>query len=669
MTSIESTTLLIDKKRGSALFFALVLVTILAALTLAFTVRIKWTEVRMESDLAGTQAVQVAQSASDLRVQAIWKNFETQPTNLRIVWLAGEDLNGNGALDPGEDINGNGRLDVAALSTYSDADWITTGHGQSKTTLSVIGRDDPNFWVDVRMVTSARVQDAMTGRWTSREFERVVRFGVTNANVFDFVYFANNYGWMYGNAIYIYGNMGANANIGLQSGPTVDGMIYAAQNTDLGALGTINGTARADTLDQYKTIATSNPLMRPTNPTAVSEDVNNNGVLNSGEDLNGNGLLDNYPYDLGYSGLQLPMAGQDMLDMPYLGDLGLYKNLAGNYARNPNPVIGEVSAASGGIVKQLKAPGLDPTKPENYNVIVSGIYGSQTGQNGMFSTVDNAGAVTVTTIPAPLNAGRQEANGNLALIGTPRQPIIVMGPVVVTNDLVIKGTITGQGTFYVGRNTHVVGDLNYANPPSWKQNDTNFASTVATNKSSDAVGFAAKGSVVLGNYTDAASGADGWNTTTQYMRPPFTQAYPVDATDSVNGYITGHNASGNPTFHGDYTQLDGSSKFAEAANLHATARKYYESTFSDAYIASIASKPTSVHGAFYTNHYLGGRVNQPTFYGSITMRDEGIVFDGSIRFSYDPRLSQKSQSSFVELFLPRQPMYRTLLWREIPAVD
>ena len=41
-------------------------------------------------------------------------------------------------------------------------------------------------------------------------------------------------------------------------------------------------------------------------------------------------------------------------------------------------------------------------------------------------------AQKLTDIP-----GKESLNGNLALVGTPEQPIVISGPVVVNNDLVI----------------------------------------------------------------------------------------------------------------------------------------------------------------------------------------------------------------------------------------
>ncbi|HYF50434.1 MAG TPA: hypothetical protein VEJ63_13575 [Planctomycetota bacterium] len=649
------------QERGSVIIFGMILVAILATLSMSFATRIQYNEIRLESDVAGAQALELAKSVNALKIRQMWRVYANERTDRRVALLGGEDQNGNTVLDPGEDANLNTTLDPAQAPTYSDATFVRTGHGEARCTITVVRLNKKEF-VDISVDTTARVPSAMNGRMVTRRVEQVVRYGLGPAQVFDYVYFANNYGWMYGNPLYLYGNMGANGNLGFAGDPTVDGKLFAAVNTAIGAAGVVNGNARFDSLDAYRGLASGNKLMRPTNPAATPEDANRNGRLDPGEDTNGNGKLDNYEYEVGYGGTQPRGERQDQINMPYLGDMQMYKDLATATHRPARPEIGEATQQVGGIVKQLKAPGLDPTDPANYNIIIDKTYGYQANQNGKYSVQDPAtGAVTVNDINAPLDTADQKKNGNLALIGTPEQPIIVMGPVVVSNDLVIKGVVKGQGTFYVGRNTHVVGDLVYSDPPEWKQNDTTFETTTANNKAKDGVGFGTKGSVVLGNYEDAAD----FGYARYYMQPPFTQPYTVDQADEDIGYVTSM-SGGNPTFHGNYNAADGGKYYDDFDNSPASSnqRRFCESSFPKSYIASIASKPKKLMGIFYTNHYFGGRTNQLELYGSTVMRDEGIVTDYSAKWYYDPRISKGDLSTYIELFLPRNAVYQSLLFRE-----
>ena len=647
------------QERGSVIIFGMILVAILATISMSFATRIQFNEARLELDVAGSQALELAKSVNALKIRQMWRIYARERTDRRVALLGGEDQNGNGSMDAGEDANLNLSLDPPQAPTFSDGTFVRTGHGEAQCTVTVL-RLFKKEYVDISIDTVARVPHAMTGRVVTRRIEQIVRYGLGPANVFDYVYFANNYGWMYGNPLYLYGNMGANGNLGFSGNPTVDGKLFAAANPAIGAAGVVNGNARFDTLDQYRTLATPNRMMRPTNPAATPEDANGNGRLDSGEDTNGNGKLDNYDYEVGYGGTQPRAERQQAIDMPYLGDMQMYKDLAHATQRPARPEIGEATGATGGIVKQLKAPGLDPADPNNYNILVDKTYGYDASHKGKYTVQDAAtGAVTVNDINEPLDTSDQKKNGNLALIGTPEQPIIILGPVVVSNDLVIKGTVKGQGTFYVGRNTHVVGDIVYSDPPEWQQNDTNFETTTSNNKQKDGVGFGTKGSVVLGNYESS-----DFNSARNYMQPPFTQPYTVDSSDSDIGYVTSFSA-GNPQFHGNYSERDGGKAYN---NFDATPsdsnRRYYQSSFPTDYINSIATKPRKMMGIFYTNHYFGGRTNQLELYGAMVTRDEGIVTDSSAKWYYDPRISKGDMSTYIELFLPRNAIYHSLLFRE-----
>jgi hypothetical protein len=242
--------------------------------------------------------------------------------------------------------------------------------------------------------TAARVADALTGRTIERSVRRIIKYGyLGSSKIYNFAYFANNYGWMYGSTIYIHGNIGSNADLGFQSSPTINGTLFAATNPDMGAAGVVkSGGSFCMPAKQTLSSYVAGPAGRtgtfpilPANP-AYTEDSNFNGILNTGEDKNGNKIIDKIDFSLGYGGNQQIQTGQKPLDVPYLGDLQYFKDLANTYARPANPAIGD-AGGQGGIVKQLKAPGLDPTNANNYNILINqtnghGVYGDQAGGNG-----------------------------------------------------------------------------------------------------------------------------------------------------------------------------------------------------------------------------------------------------------------------------------------------
>ncbi len=673
--------------RGAILLVAVVFISILMLVSMTFATRIHATSVAMEQEIASARALELAQGACMYNLQQLWTDFvaraqiNSDPHD-RVVWI------GVTSNDANADRNRSGsEPQPAALDAKYNADWKIFGQGEVKTTCKINGTVPADrSYADFELTASARVAPDIfnrsglaeeKARWSQRTVRQVVRFNFTQpSRTFDFAYFANNYGWMYDNGasvIKIFGNIGANGNLGFAGAPYVDGFLYAALNPSISAQGVINGVSslRFDTLPNYRAgaglPAAEKALLMPGNP-GYTEDVNGNSVLNSGEDANNNGKIDSIEYAPGYDGTQNKYTKQAPLDMPFLGNLSRYKDLA---------------AANSGTIKQLRKGG-NTAVESDWEVVVSGVYGADTAHTGIYSTLNTStDTVTRTAIPSDkkleTDAAKQERNGNVALIGTDSQPIKVTGPVVITNDLVLKGKITGQGTIYTGRNLHVVGDITYKNPPTWNLNDPNFQTKVTDNATKDMVGFAVKGSVILGQYykmarsgKTAAGGmydnSDSWGTTAGYFKTGFQgsalQAYQADPSDEAIGYY-------NPTtksFHGDYTIADGGNRYDATDFSTKIARNYYESSFSDAYIATLCTaRPSQIQGIFYTNHLYGGRPANYTHLGTMVARDEGIVFNGFCHFFYDPRASSAASGSRVRTFLPEASGYNVWLWQEEPG--
>lgn len=652
--------------RGSALIIGFAMIALLAALALSFSSRMTSDQMRTESDIAGIRAYELAQVANTLKIQQVWTEFKAQPTNKRVVWVGGDDTNHVAANAP----------------NYQDTGWVQTTVDSTCTRIKVLSVYKHD-WALVRFTTWAQVQDDTRGRAVLRKIQRVVRFELGPASAFDYAYFANNYASISGEKMSIYGSVGANGNVDLVGNPLIDGSIYASLNPDVGSLGTVNGAARSDNLADYKSMGRSNSLLRPTQPTADPEDKNKNGKLDPGEDSNGNGKLDNFGYVVGYDGTQAVKTMQNGEAMPDFSTLDYYRDLSQTFMRPSRPDLGEAGGASGGIVKQLSAPGLDPTNSANYTVLINGTYGFN-GESG-FTSDENNGAVTYTQLANKIDPSISEKNGNVALIGTAEQPLVILGPVVISNDLVIKGVTTGQGTFYTGRNTHVVGDMTYKDPPQWKQNDVHFDETAAANKMKDIVGFGVAGNIVFGDYTNADTNADQWNTVAGLITPPYTHkeylgnaqtqgfnllqllAFLLNTLDGQNGY---NNAMG--WFDGNYMGLDGGKFYSSNGTVPflGNGRAFYQSTFSKDYIHSIATaNPQTVHGIFYTKHFFGGRLSNLKLYGAMIARDEAIVSDNNGTFYYDPRISKQEVSTYVNLFLPRTAALYVLVCKESNADD
>ena len=306
---------------------------------------------------------------------------------------------------------------------------------------------------------------------------------------------------------------------------------------------------------------------------------------------------------------------QDTLEMPYLGDLTAYR---------------EQAVAAGGTIKQ------------NGKVLVNGCF-SGTGPSGI--------------------AGGADA-GSIVLDGTSK-PLIINGPVVINGDVIIKGTVSGQGVIYAGRNIHIVGNVTYKAAPSWTKPDSSPDKTIKSNASADMLGLVAKGNIVLGNYTDSSWLSDCG----RFITSPFVTSYTCDVTDSSIGYGT--------TFNGNYTAADSGSKITYTYDwnknkyvISQTAdRKYYESSVGSYIINANAQSAgiSEIDAVLYNNHAVMGKVGQCNFNGSLVCRNEGIIYNSSVKFNWDSRLGSRSPDGvdfFIYLPLSMADP-RVVSWREV----
>lgn len=167
------------------------------------------------------------------------------------------------------------------------------------------------------------------------------------------------------------------------------------------------------------------------------------------------------------------------------------------------------------------------------------------------------------------------------------------------------------------------------------------------NNTRDLLGLAAKGNVVLGDYTNP----DFQTLVAPKLKPgadSVTQPYAIDPSDAALGYES-YLLNGKPYFNGDYTQVDeqGSGK-----KLDGTPRKFYESTLPDAEFKALVdpqmmdpnggSGRAWISAVLYTNHAITGLVKayDLSIYGSLVGRDDGFVYGKRLWLDHDIRLFQ-----------------------------
>lgn len=301
------------------------------------------------------------------------------------------------------------------------------------------------------------------------------------------------------------------------------------------------------------------------------------------------------------------------LDMPNLNDLGYYENLA---------------------VEQSGKITIDN------NVVIDKVFGDDAGESG-----------------------------NIVLIGTTSKPIKIEGTVVVRGDVVIKGVIDGQGSIYAGRNLYLADDITYKNPPqppievTPTTSESSIENWVHGNQNKDFVGFAARESIILGDYTGGNGGpwySDGYIT---------GMGNEDVGEDGIPG--TGDAGEGDGVFDHQYEDSDADGVFDGYYNMGDVQTQAAINTFANcpADINSFSDIATNtlnqLDGIFYTNHFLAGRIGVGgVINGSMVAKDEAIIYTNTLNINYDPRIksSGAGQNKLIAVTLPIAQRVQVIRW-------
>ncbi len=473
------------------------------------------------------------------------------------------------------------------------------------------------------------------GRLDATEPRKVVDvnaiYKLARSQVFDYTYFVNNYGWMNGfnpNDLIVNGDMRANGNFDFTGGsPTINGSIYAALNEKLSprAQGFINAPPVKWTNSNYNSSTSANTRARRAydpsihgNPGSAEFEkwkgflFDSVATLHNGEVV-GAALADSDGYKSWVRTSSGSTPAISMLDssateevvMPDLSNLNQYITISQNYVNSTQTFLDGTTNPNFGQGAYVEV--WDPTL---------------NGNRGAYKRISTNGVVT----------------GSAALIGTSTRPIKIHGPVTFTQDAVIKGYVSGQGTIYTGRNVHIVGSIRYSNPPSF--NNNSFEAMDSNNHKRDILALAARGSVIMGN-------PKGFTTARplKYMTPPFTKGRYDD------------NGNWIPPF--DANQIDESGM------------KRYQSTMGDNYLDGISESVNVLDAVLYTNFVGGGNLGTSsggvTFNGSIISKDEAMVIHSlPMTMNYDSRIRERSldRRPLIDLNLPRSPVMLRSSWKD-----
>jgi len=217
-------------------------------------------------------------------------------------------------------------------------------------------------------------------------------------------------------------------------------------------------------------------------------------------------------------------------------------------------------------------------------------------------------------------------------------------------------------------------------PGNWKPygyalpGDPQYSFTYPDNEQRNQVGLAAKGNIIIGDYTSTQF----QDTVLPKLKPgaqSVTQPYVIDPTDASLGYHTGnggtmYDANGRPLFDGNYDQLDGGTK------LDGKKRKFYESSLSDAAFKQLinssdplfkSSGKAKLEGVFFTNHAVAGVASAQALNlnGAMVSRDDALMFSNALYLNHDTRLLSDAAAKLGLPVSLKRLQLRS--WQECPA--
>ena len=515
--------------------------------------------------------------------------------------------------------------------------------------------DNNNYISTRKLIMTVRVTAAKAsafGKTISRTLEETFSMAVEQSKVFDYAYFVNSFGVLHSGLINGNAYFNGDAVIGRQLSYyksdfdcVINGTVSAAANERTGALGqfslsdTSGGFAwpRMENLEEYRKRQEQNGFTRPTSPADDARE---------------------QVWPMGFSAGNTSSAdaqrneAASIFELPYLGDLTTYKELA---------------QTSGGT---LSYPELILRDEDIAGKVDAGPKGHVYYKQGARKSIK---AVCSKKTPGPSGISGGADAGCVMMYGTKENPIRINGPVVIEGDVIIGGYITGQGCIYAGRNIHFVDNITYVNRPNWSNSPKAPVGTAEKNAKADLVGFCAKGLVTVGP-------ANNPNGNAYMVGPAYWQwalsnqgdiSYSVDESDASIGYPAG-------IFNGDYAQKDGAKRvdtifIGEDGERKVTYadRHFYEPSVEPKYISYANLKMDTIDGVIFTNHaILGGTFSYTglAVNGAYVVRNQGLftMFGGS-KFNWDIRLGSESRENLKNpIYLPMTiDRPRLIAWREL----
>ncbi len=497
--------------RGMAMIFTMMAVIVIGTTLALVLLRVQGNQKGTESAVDMIAVEEAAQSGIDMALKRLWNDYIATTGNTTMNWASyrtyldgtlqipkNEDLNFNGSQDSNE--TGDGRNGFERYpADYSPHGWplITTPvaitdpeTGRELASIDAINiarYDDP--WAAYLTVRSTAT---VNGR--SKTAVQVLEIGSREATHTSFAILANNINCILCHAEFQQINLFNNTDASkygsfdrIKVAALESLLIRSSESADSFIAGTVytRGTVVKDS--PYGQAYTAGQLASSGFKGYAFSNVN--GKINQ----SGSGGMSTTNLVNGTTNAQ--------------GDLNPFANMYMNY---PTALDAQTD---GEVPANFPAPyedannnrTVDDSEFEVAKNTANGIIDFQYGPDapgsvkaGVAYGVPTGTVYTGTNLPTTSNGALNDLStngvyeGNLFLVGTAQDPIVIDNAVAINGDLVIKGPIKGEGLLNVRGNVYIAGDVTYADAPG------TFGK--ATDGTENALAIQTGGNILMGDY-------------------------------------------------------------------------------------------------------------------------------------------------------------------------
>lgn len=487
------------RKEGMALLLALI-----AILMIGGAVAIVMGNVysaKRSTDSAVNQAVleEACKAGIDIGIQQIWNAYTSgrgnTTGNLASYRVFIENL-----VDNNEDMNGNGYKDG------NEQDWNGDGSFEVGQPVNLISQEQPRLLPGGASITNLRLSrtDDVTGCTltitATAQKEADTRTAVQTLRVsgarfagFQYAILANNINCILCHADVYNGEQRRNTdpnNYGTFDRVKVaalESLLIRPSEADSRVAGSVY--TRGKVYDSHASLLSASAIAnssfdsyRFSSDNGKIEQNAGTGAMSTANLANAGTDADGKPNQFGNLYLEYPSDRDYMTD----GELPTYfpapfPDDNGDRYVNPEEFEKYVNSADGAIQFEL------PPEQVGGQITAGVAYGVPEGSQ-----------YTGTALPTASNDALQQLStdgsydGNLILVGTQYDPIVINDKVAIDGDLIIKGPIKGRGQLLVSGNVYVVGDVTYA--------DAAGKFGEAVDGTENAFALNAGGNILLGDY-------------------------------------------------------------------------------------------------------------------------------------------------------------------------